>query len=719
MSTPAPATDFLHTRLEPLRQKIMAASNEHCFIERQEIMADVALRADCVPPEFRYTYTLEQLLDRLSTPIEAEDVFLGRMVEGPWERDGDPHQRLPFFSSPGHTTLDWSTLLNEGLEAVALRARQRAEAHDDRQGRIFANNVERCCAAVIRFSRRYAAAARDAALDADDPEREHLLRLAAGLEQAPAGPATDFPIALQTVWLIQFVTSCVIGSRDFAYGRIDQYLLPFYERDIADGSLTPDRASLYLAHLFVKSKEITGTATDNYQTKPTPCHASNQYAIIGGVTPDGEEGINALSYRVLEAVGLADVPQPEINVRIDPDSPLPFKEACALAIETSAPQVQFWNDRAILDILEAHYPQVSLADARDYALTACNRINFPGKENITGGEHWHVMPRWLLAALDQGRDPISGQSLAANVPPLAEIDSLEDLLASFERIACEQIATAVSRATEQTRQPEPHRFHFESVLLDDCLERSLDARSGGTRYPTQFHLFGGVATVTDSLMAIQKLVFEERRLSLADFVQIARDDYSDHEPLRQELLNRIPRFGNDQLEADALAHRVSLIAFDALSAADNPDDHLLFPALYSLHHHTNWGRELPATTDGRRAGDPLSENQSPVHGADRAGLSALLNSAARLPHDRAPMGGLNVRFGGKLPAAQFIALLDTFFAQGGVTVGYTQVDRATLLAARESPEQYRSLCVRVTGFSEYFVALSPAGQQDIIDRTEY
>jgi trans-4-hydroxy-L-proline dehydratase len=719
MSTPAPATDFLHSRLEPLRQKIMAASNEHCFIERQEIMAAVALQADRVPPEFRYTYTLEQLLDRLSTPIEAEDVFLGRMVEGAWEQNGDPHQRLPFFSSPGHTTLDWPTLLNEGLEAVAKRARQHAETNGDRLSRIFANNVERCCAAVIRFSRRYAAAARNAALDADESEREHLLRLAAGMEQAPAGPATDLLNALQAVWLIQFVTSCVIGSRDFAYGRIDQYLLPFYERGIADGSLTPDRASLYLAHLFVKSKEITGTATDNYQTKPTPCHASNQYAIIGGVTPDGEEGINALSYRVLEAITLADVPQPEINVRIDPDSPLPFKEACARAIETSAPQVQFWNDRAILDILAEHYPQVPLADARDYALTACNRINFPGRENITGGEHWHVMPRWLLAALDQGRDPVSGESLAADLPPLAEIDSLDDLLTSFERIARQQVGAAVRRATEHTRQPEPHRFHFESALLDDCLERSLDARGGGTRYPTQFHLFGGVATVTDSLMAIQKLVFEERRYALADFAQITRDDYVGHEPLRQELLNRIPRFGNDQPEADELAHRVSLIAFDALSSADNPDTHLLFPALYSLHHHMHWGRELPATTDGRRAGDPLSENQSPVHGADRAGLSALLNSAARLPHDRAPMGGLNIRFGGKLPPAQFIALLDTFFAQGGVTVGYTQIDRATLLAARENPEQYRSLCVRVTGFSEYFVALSPAGQQDIIDRTEY
>lgn len=220
-------------------------------------------------------------------------------------------------------------------------------------------------------------------------------------------------------------------------------------------------------------------------------------------------------------------------------------------------------------------------------------------------------------------------------------------------------------------------------------------------------------------MAIEKLVFAEQRLSLENFAAIVRADFAGHELLRQEIVNRIPGFGNDIPEVDDLARRLSEIAFAALETAPNPDDHLLFPALYSLHHHTRWGAELPATPDGRRAGAPLSENQSPVHGADSAGLSALLRSVACLPHDRAPMGGLNIRFGGKLPPEQFVALLDTFFALGGVTVGYTQVDRATLLAARDNPEQHRGLCVRVTGFSEYFVALSPEGQQDIIDRTEY
>jgi formate C-acetyltransferase len=202
-------------------------------------------------------------------------------------------------------------------------------------------------------------------------------------------------------------------------------------------------------------------------------------------------------------------------------------------------------------------------------------------------------------------------------------------------------------------------------------------------------------------------------------VEIVSADYAGHEPLRQEVLHAIPHYGNDEPLADSLARRVSNIAFDSLLQADNPDGHLLFPALYSLHNHFWWGKDLPATPDGRHAGQPISENQSPAYGRDRGGLSALLLSAAALPHHRTVMGGLNVRFGGELPPAAFAAMLDTFFELGGVHLGLTCVDRETLLSARAHPERHRSLCVRVAGFSEYFCALSPAAQQELIDRTQY
>ena len=706
VDAPALECEYLAGQLDRLRTKIVAGDNEHCFIEREGVLARTAREIDAVPAAYRYAHTLEQLLAQVSTPIDPEDVFLGRMIEGAWPEDRERAPRMPYFRSMGHTTLDWPALLDKGLDRIALEANAAAEKAGDKTSHVFAANVERCCRAVVRYVERYAAAARAAATEAAPGRRDALLRAAEALEQAPAGPAPDFFSALQAIWIVHLITSCVIGARDFCFGRIDQTLLALYRQGVADGSLTRERAKLTLAHFCLKTKEITGTATDNYRTKPTPSHASNQYLVIGGRSPDGTSAANELSTLVLEAACLAQVPQPEINVRIDPGSPPSFKDAVAQAMQVCAPQINLWNEQTILNTLLRDYPQVAPADAYNYSFTACNRINLPGGDYPTGWEHWHVMPRWLLTALE------------APAEAAPEIGSMDDLLETFQRIARREVGQAVTRATRQVREVDPAAFHFESILLKDCIARARDLRHGGLRYVAQYHLFGGLATVADSLYAIRRLVFEERRYALADLAAIVGSDFAGHEALRQEIL-RVPKYGNGDPEADALARWVSETAFDALLDAENPDQHLLFPALYSLHHHVRWGKDLPATPDGRRAGEPVSENQSPSYGADRAGLSALLLSAAALPHDRTVMGGLSVKFGGKLPSTTFTAMLDTYFGQGGLHLGLTSVDRGTLLDAQAYPERYRSLCVRVTGFSETFSALSPEAQQEMIDRTAY
>ena len=690
-------------QLDRLREKILTGDNGHCFVEREEILTRIAWDIASVPAASRYAHTLEQLLAHLSTLIGPEDIFLGRMVEGACLEGCDRAARPAYFSSMGHTTLDWPALLEKGLDRIALEARAAAEESGAEASHVFAINVDRCCRAVVGYAKRYAAAARAAAAETAPGRRDQLLRAAKALEQAPAGPAPDFFSALQAMWIVHLVISCAIGARDFCFGRIDQTLLTLYRQGMADGSLTRDQARAYMAHFFLKTKEITGTATDNYRTKPTPSHASNQYLVIGGRLLDGTSAANELSTLVLEAACMAQVPQPEINVRIDPGSPPSFKHAVAQAMKVCASQINLWNDSAILSVLLRDYPQIAPADAYDYAFTACNRINLPGQDYPTGWEHWHVMPRWLLEALEEARD----------------FGSMNDLLERFRRIAGREVGQAVARATQQVRKVDPDAFHFESILLQDCIARARDLRHGGLRYVAQYHLFAGLATVADSLLAIRRLVYEERRYALAELMAIVRGDFVGHEALRQEILQRIPKYGNGDADADEFARRVSEIALDALLRADNPDGHLLFPALYSLHHHIRWGRDLPATPDGRCAGEPISENQSPSYGADRAGLSALLLSAAALPHERTVMGGLSVKFGGKLPEAQFTAMLDTYFGQGGLHLGLTCVDRATLLDARAHPERYQSLCVRVTGFSEYLSALSPEAQQELIDRTAY
>jgi trans-4-hydroxy-L-proline dehydratase len=641
-------------------------------------------------------------------------------VEGPLPEGAAFIWHLPECWTNGHLTPDYPALLEHGLEGLAAQARATAARLGTEEAQWFADSTTRCCEAICDYARRYAEAAEEAAGEAvltAEPERAGRLRqAAAALRVAPAAPAPDFLAALQAIWLMHFVLSCHLGQRDYALGRMDQYLLPLYEQGLADGTLTPDLARAYLAHLFIKTKEITGLATDNYRTKPVPSLASNQYVVVGGRDVEGRDETNELSALMVEAVALAQVPQPSVNVRMSGSLPPRLREALASALPTGSAQIQFWNDDVTIPALESF--GVPAQDAANYALTACNRANVPGVWDMMAGDAFHNMAHWLLTALDGGRDPLSGEVTVAGVPGPEALASLEDVLAAFAQVARAALDREVAERAHWM-DGDPRQFHLESVLLQDCVARGKDLNAGGLRSRAQFHFLGGVATAADSLVALQRVVFEERRFSLSEFLEIVRADFAGHEGLRQEIMGQLPHFGNGDEAADGLARRVCELALDALAAVPSPGGHLLLPSIYSLHLHTGWGQALPATPDGRLRGEPISENQSPTHGCDREGVTALLRSVARLPLERTPTGGLNVMLAGKPDPETALQLAETFFALGGVHVGFTFVDRETLLAAQAEPGKFRSLCVRITGFSEYFVALSPEAQADVVARTEY
>lgn len=708
------STELL-TQLEALRERIFAGDNTHCFLERQRVLSALALQWETLPAASRYAVALERLLAEASTPIDPEDVILGRMVEGPLPVGQSYLPSLPGFSSAGHLTPDWETLLAHGLEGIAAAARRTASEGDE-ETQTFAANVTRCCAAIGEFAARYAQAALSVAADASPARAAQLRRAAAHLQVFPQGPAPSFAAALQGLWLVHLVLSCFIGARDFAFGRLDQLLLPLYRRDLAAGSLTPDEALALVAHFLLKTKEITGTHTDNYHPKPVPSQASNQYLVLGGRAPDGRDESNELSLLFLQAAQLVRLPQPELNLRLHSGTSPALKAAAAQALPLCHAQLQFWNDDLIIPQLQRL--GFAAEEACAYALTACNRINLPGAMDFRGGDAFHNLTRWLLTALDSGRDPVSGAQVVAGLPAPAQLESLEDILQAFTQVATETLRASVAERSGWLRGGE-HSFHFESALLRDCVARGRDCSRGGLRYPAQFHFFGGVATVTNCLLALEHLIFRQRRFSLPRYLEIVARDFAGEEALRQEVIKALPKYGNADPEADALARRVCEIGLDALANAPHPSDQLLLPAIYSLYCHVGWGQELGATPDGRLRGEPLSDNQSPVHGTDRAGVTALLRSVSRLPLERTPTGGLNLKLAFKPDPAVALQLVESYFAFGGQHVGFTFVDRATLEAAQARPAEFRSLCVRVTGFSEFFVALSPAAQADVIARTDH
>jgi formate C-acetyltransferase len=713
----------LSAELSALRDRIFAGDNGACLVERERLLAKLSGQAQAVPPQRRYAWAFEKLLAGVSTPIEPGDVFLGRVVEARWEgctNFRDVNRSL--LPTRGHLTLHWPDLLEHGLGGLARQAQHTAQRMGSDSARQFADSVGLCRRAVAEFSARYAADARSRAAELPGHEGQYLRRAARALEGVPDGPATDLFSALQSIWLIHLITSCYVGARDFGLGRLDRHLLPYYRKDLREGRLDRQQARELLAHFLLKTNEITGTATWNHNAKPIPCQSSKQYLLLGGRGPNGEDLSNELTELILSAAQEVGMPQPVLTVCLDPDSPEEFQETLAQAATVLGSQIHFYHDRAV----QANLRSVGLsADlAAEYSMGGCCRAEIGGVTTFI--QSHYSLPHWLMGALSGGRPafedgPFWTQAACPpDLPAPEQMHSIEDVLSAFARVCQGQLrhkVVAKQAWLEQIARDRP--FHFESLLLRDCIARGQDCESGGSRCALLGQYFNGIATVADSLWAIQRLVFEQNRLTLTELMDLCRADFAGWPELRNEIV-RLEKFGNQHEGVDALAARAATAVLDAMEAIAPPqDDQHIISGFYSLHKHHFIGRELHATPDGRLAGEPVSENQSPVYGMDRSGLTALLQSVARLPLERTCEGGLNVAFAGQMQARKLRDLIATYFRLGGLHVGFTFVDSQTLQAAREHPDQYRTLTVRLYGFSEYFVALSDHEQRELIQRTRH
>jgi formate C-acetyltransferase len=713
MATARPTAPPLTDSLEALKSRILQGDNAACFSEREAVLCDCEKEALELPTEPRYTFQLRRVLETVSTPLAGDEVFAGRAVEAVWDRK-EPFSRPPGgLASAGHLTLDWETLLRRGLAAIAADIHCRAESLGTPAARQFAANARLCVEAVAVFARRYSQTAQELAEQADDPAaRRRMQRLAAALGKVPMQPAQDLFSALQSIWLVHFITSCIIGSRDFAFGHMDQYLLPYLEADLARGALDREQAVGLLAHFLLKSNEITGTATWNHKSKPTPCQATKQYLMLGG------KGLNLLSELIVEAAERVAMPQPTLTFLLSASAPASSWQRAGRAAVTLGPQTHFYNHDLIMAALQRRgLPET---DARNYTMIGCCRLEITHKTSPRMDRNYAYLsaPFWLYRALHRGNLP-PGQDAQAHHKSLdGRITGMDDILARFAEAFRQDLAARRNQIEANDRQQQP--FHFESLLIDNGLLTCRDCYVDGAAIAMEGIHIGSIATVGDSLTAIDQLVYQQKRFSLAEFMDIVDANFQGHASLRAEILTRLPRFGNDQAEADAWSVKAAQTLLDVLEEGPAArGTNLVLAGFYSLDTHHAYGAKLPATPDGRLAGEPLSENQSPVYGEDRQGLTSLLRSVARLPLGRAPMGGLNVRIVGDAEPSRIADTIRTYFHMGGLHLGLSFLRRHELEQARLRPEQYKSLLVRMYGFSEYFVSLSPAEQQEVIRRTEY
>jgi len=584
------------------------------------------------------------------------------------------------------------------------------------------------------FIRRFRDLAIYLSKESKDPHREKELQTIAGnCDVIAEQPPQDFYQALQLVYFVQLILQIESNGHSVSLGRLDQYLYPFYQTDLKRGKLTQQFATELLENTWIKLLSVNKIRPWSH-TRFSAGGPLYQNVTIGGQTPEGKDAVNELSFLVLESVGNMRLTQPNLSVRFHQGISEEFMMACMKVIEKGFGMPSFNNDEVVIP--ELINLGVEPEDAYQYSAIGCIEIAVPGKwgYRCTGMSFLNLM-RVFLAALNDGYDAESGHTFLKGKGKFSDFNSYEDLFKAWQQQIryytrkTVEIDTAVDTALEE-QVPDI----LCSAFVDSCISRGLTIKEGGSKYDFVSGLQVGIANLGNSLAAIKKLVFEEKRMGKEELLEALEHNFEgpEGEKIRQLLLNFAPKYGNDDDYVDLLLHDAYMEFITELSNyhttrfGRGPIGCRYYAGTSSISANVPSGAVVPATPDGRKAYTPVAEGSSPSSGTDLLGPTAVFKSVSKLP-TREIMGGvlLNQKLS---PAAvakeddkrKLISIIRTFFAElKGWHVQYNIVSRETLLAAKKNPEKYRDLVVRIAGYSAFFTTLSPDTQDDIIARTEH
>jgi pyruvate formate-lyase/glycerol dehydratase family glycyl radical enzyme len=631
--------------------------------------------------------------------------------------------------APGHTVLD-DKIYSKGFIDFKKDI-ERSLSTLDRAGDPRAAEKEReleamriCADSIIRFAARHAERARELARAEGDPERKaELDRIAAVCERVPAHPPRDFHEALQCYWFAHLGVTTELNTWDaFNPGHLDRHLLPFYRKGIEEGTLTRERAEELLQCFWIKFNNQPAPPKVGVTAEESGTYTDFAQINTGGVNGDGSDGVSELTFLILDVIEEMRLLQPSSSIQVSEKSPDAFVERAARIIRSGFGQPSVFNADLIVEELVRQGK--TLADARAGGSSGCVEVGAFGKESyiLTG---YFNMPKVLEIALSNGVDPMTGARIGIETGDPAGFASFDDLFAAYERQLRHFVDVKIrgNDGVERLyaeRMPAP----FLSLLIDDCIVNGTDYNAGGARYDTSYIQGVGLGTMTDSMSAIEHHVFGERTLSMERLLGALASDFEGDERLRQMLLNRTPRYGNDDDRADRLMRRLFDAYFNAIDGRSNTRGGTYRINLLPTTVHIYFGRVTGATPDGRRATEPLSEGVSPVQGADRKGPTAVLRSVAKMDHVRTGGTLLNQKFTPQILADDtglrgLVSLIRAYFGLGGHHVQFNVVDAETLRAAQRDPARHRDLIVRVAGYSDYFCDLGAALQNEIIARTEH
>ncbi len=631
--------------------------------------------------------------------------------------------------SPGHTVLD-DKIYRRGMldfqRDVEASLARLDYLHDPeayvKQEQLKAMHI--AAGAIVHFAERHAEAARELAAREADPRRSaELLRIAEVCARVPAHAPRDFWEALQAYWFVHLGVTTELNPWDaFCPGRLDQHLNPFYERGLADGSLTREGAEELLHCFWIKFNNQPAPPKVGVTAAESSTYTDFAQINTGGQRPDGGDGVNEVTYLLLDVIEEMRLLQPSSSIQVSKKNPDRFVKRAARIIRTGFGQPSAFNADLIVQELVRMGKRV--ADARQGGSSGCVEVGAFGKENynLTG---YFNMPKVLELALHDGRDPRTRRQLGPRTGDPAAFETFDELFAAYRAqlnhfVDVKVRGNQVIERLYAEHMPAP----FLSLLIDDCIATGRDYHDGGARYNTTYIQGVGLGTMADALSALKHHVYERETLTMADLLAALAADFEGHERVRQLLLNRTPRYGNDDDAADAVMQAVFEAYFEAVDGRPNTKGGRYHVNLLPTTCHVYFGSVCGATPDGRRAGTPLSEGISPVQGADRHGPTAVLKSASKIDHVRTGGTLLNQKFTPQLLADEtgldkLVHLVRTYFRLDGHHVQFNVVDADTLRAAQRQPELYRDLIVRVAGYSDYFCDLSRALQDEIVARTEH
>ncbi len=679
-----------------------------------------------------------------------------------------------FYNGIGHVTVDYGKVLRIGFRGImdetkAALAKLNVSDGDYARRHSFLEAVLISCEAVCRYAARYATLAREeAAACGDTTRKDELLRIAANCERVPANGATSFYEACQSFWFVQMLLQTESSGHSISPGRFDQYMYPYYKADLEKGAITREFAQELIDCIWVKLNDLN-KVRDAASAEGFAGYSLFQNLIVGGQDTEGRDVTNDLSYMCMNATMHVSLPQPSFSVRVWNGTPHEFMLRAAEVTRTGVGLPAYYNDEVIIPSLQNR--GLSLADARDYNIIGCVE---PQKWGKTDGWHdaaFFNMCRPLEMVFSNGMD--KGVQIGPQTGDVAKMTTFDEFYDAYKTQMTYFIELMVNadNAIDQAhgeRCPLP----FQSCMVEDCIGRGKSLQEGGAIYNFTGPQGFGIANMTDALYAVKTLVFEEHSVTLQEFKEALEHNYgkdmdarqaekyttqvarqlvdsgktltpadiqtiyetvahnpcSDEQKARyQQLLDRIaalPKFGNDIAEVDDFARDVAYTYTRPLLNYRNPRGGQYQAGLYPVSANVPLGAQTGATPDGRLANTPVADGVSPAAGRDIKGPTAAANSVSRLDHYIASNGTLfNMKFhpsalAGASGLESFVALVRGYFDQKGSHMQFNVVSRETLRDAQKNPEKYKSLVVRVAGYSALFTTLSRSLQDDIINRTE-